>query len=222
GSGAWSCGSSARRCAPTARGCPGARTPACGSLLLGLLPVALAEAVDAALAVDLARLPRPERVARRRDLELDDRDLLALDGALLGRGERRAREPLLAGRRVDEQHLVVVGVDAGLHDRDRLPARLAHARELAAQRHLAQRDAGEGALAVEAARAAGDAAAPLQPRDAGVAPELPEAPQRGHLVVEGRVGIAHHLAQHGALGGVLADQARASLVAQPGVALAHG
>src|SRR5262245_16636901 len=74
-----------------------------------------AEAVDLPVGVELAQLTGPERVAVGGDLEPHYRDLLAVDLALLVRGESRARDPLVARRRVDEEHLVVVRVDLLLH-----------------------------------------------------------------------------------------------------------
>src|SRR5574338_1467522 len=93
------------------------------------------------------------------------------------------------------------------------PARLAHARQLAAQRELAQHDPREAELAVVAARAPGDAAAPLHARGAGVAPELREAALGRELVVERRVRVLHDLAQRRPLGRLLADVRDAPVVA---------
>src|SRR3990172_3351263 len=84
-------------------------------LLLGRLAVTLAEAVHAPVGVELAELARPERMAVGRDVEVDHGDLLAVDLARLLRGERRARQPLLARGAVHVEHLVVVGMDAFLH-----------------------------------------------------------------------------------------------------------
>ena len=55
-------------------------------------------------------------MADARDFELHHRDFFALDLAGLLGGEGGAADPLLAGRRVDEQYRVVVGVDVGLHE----------------------------------------------------------------------------------------------------------
>src|SRR5262245_9515782 len=98
-------------------------------------------------------------MADRGDLEPDHRDLLAVDRPLLARALGRAADPLLAGRIVDVEDLVIVGVDAFLHRAGPLPARFPHARELALEREVAQRDSGDTELAVVAARATGHAAA---------------------------------------------------------------
>src|SRR6058998_955510 len=103
-----------------------------------------------------------------------------------------------------------------------LPARLAHARQLALEREVAQRDARDRELLVVAARAARDLTAPVEPGRARVARQLRELRLRLELVVDRRLGILEHLAQRGALRGVLLDQLLAALVAKHLRGLGHG
>src|SRR5439155_22645238 len=85
------------------------------SLLLLGLAVAAAEAVDLPVVIELAHRAGPERVAVRRDVEVDHGHLLAVDLAHVRGLHRRPADPLVAGRRVDEHHLAILGVDAFLH-----------------------------------------------------------------------------------------------------------
>src|SRR5687767_14538901 len=85
-------------------------------LLLLALAVAAAEAVDLSVVIELAHRAGPERMAVRRDVEVDHGYLLAVDLARVVRLHRRAADPLVAGRRVDEHDLVIVGMDAFFHD----------------------------------------------------------------------------------------------------------
>src|SRR5262245_34897893 len=94
------------------------------------------------------------------------------------------------------------------------PARLAHARELAAERELAHRDARDPELPVVAARASRHRAAALEPGRAGVARQLRELLLDLELLLHGDVRVAQLGAQLGALGFVLRDQLLAALVAQ--------
>src|SRR5690606_9933853 len=176
---------------------PGQLAAAGHRTLLLLLAVAAPELVDLAAARGLAHLPGPERMAHRRDLEPDHRHLLAVDLARLARGQGRAGHPLRPARAVDEDDLVVVGMDAGLHGGS-LPARLAHAGQLAGQGQLAQRDPGDAELVVVAARAAGDRAAVLLARRAGVAGQLGEGGLDGQLLLDRDVRVLQLRPQLGA------------------------
>src|SRR5690606_24383147 len=70
---------------------------------LGLAAVASLEPIDAALGVDGASLTRPERVRLRRDVEPNDRQLLAIDDLALAWSVGRIADPLFGRRRVVEE-----------------------------------------------------------------------------------------------------------------------
>src|SRR5690625_3334542 len=90
---------------------------ATGRVLLGAAEAleALVELLDATGRVEDALLARVERVRRRRDLDVDDGvlDAVQLDGLVAGRG--RTGEEGLARTEVAENDGVVVGVDVSLH-----------------------------------------------------------------------------------------------------------
>src|SRR5262245_25124773 len=103
----------------------------------------------------------------------------------------------------------------------RLPARLAHARELALQRELAEHDPGHAELLVHGMRAARDAAAPRHPGRARVARQLRERLLHLELLFHRELRVLELLAERGALLGVLLDQLGAALIPQDLRLLGH-
>src|SRR5215469_1799781 len=105
---------------PNPRGVRSVRISGCSrgpSGALGLVAVAAAELLYPPGAVEDARLPGVERVARRGDLNVDDGigvAVLPRDRALAGHG--RPGEKGEVRRAVAEDDLVVARVDSLLHD----------------------------------------------------------------------------------------------------------
>src|SRR3972149_5565747 len=91
------------------------------------------------------------------------------------------------------------GSRGGCPSSSELPARLAHARELAAQRQFPQRDARDPELPIVRPRPTRDLAAALEARRAGVAGELRELLLDLELLVHRDVRILELLAQRGPL-----------------------
>src|SRR5258708_4624197 len=103
-----------------------------------------------------------------------------------------------------------------------LPGGLGDARDLAGERELAERDAGDAETAVEAARPAAERAAVADADPGGIARELRELLLGGEELVIGRRRVGEDGLQLGALGGVLLDEADALLVAFDGGGFRHG
>src|SRR5258708_7160203 len=93
-----------------------------------------------------------------------------------------------------------------------LPGGLGDARDLAGERELAERDAGDAEAAVEAAGPAAERAAVADADLGGVARELRQLLLGGEELVVGRRRVGEDGLQFGALDGVLLDEADALLV----------
>src|SRR3989304_625360 len=104
---------------------------------------------------------------------------------------------------------------------DSLPARLDHARNLAAHRKLAQFDPPQGELAVHAPRASGQRAAVAQPHRRSVARQLLQLGARGVPVLIGGLGVVDHLEQRRAPDFELGDGIAALLFAELHCELGH-
>src|SRR6478609_8969211 len=103
-----------------------------------------------------------------------------------------------------------------------LPGGLGHARDLAGERELAERETGHAETAVEAARAAAERAAVADADLGGIARELRQLLLGGEELVVGRRRVGEDGLQLGALGGVLLDEADALLVTFDGGSFRHG
>src|ERR1043165_9001940 len=103
-----------------------------------------------------------------------------------------------------------------------LPGGLGDARDLAGERELAERDAGDAEAAVEAARAAAERAAVADADLGGIARELRQLLLGGEELVVGRRRVGEDRLELGALGGVLLDEADALLVTFDGGSFRHG
>jgi hypothetical protein len=108
--------------------------------------------------------------------------------------------------------VAVQGVSVGVPGCRFLPARLAHAGELAAKGELAKGDAGDSELVVVSLRATRDRAAVVLSGRARIAGELREAVLGFELVFHRRVGILQDLAEHGTLFSMLRDQLQAFVI----------
>ncbi len=80
-----------------------------------VLPVLLAEAVDAPLGVDQLLLARKEGVRSRSDVARDHVVGYAVDVASLVTGQRGPRLNLVSGGDIDEDHGVVFWMDSFFH-----------------------------------------------------------------------------------------------------------